>query len=90
MVQTLVVTRGRSLWRRLSIVSREVSLCGAESLVVHMLSCSDTCGVLVPQPGIEPTSPALQGGLLATGPPGESPEIIFLMHPIPSPTPIVF
>ena len=25
-----------------------------------------------PQPGIEPTSPALQGGLLTAGPPGES------------------
>ena len=27
------------------------------------------CGILVPQPGIEPTSPALEGGFLTTGPP---------------------
>ena len=30
------------------------------------------CGVLVPWPGIEPVSPALQGGFLTTGPPGKS------------------
>ena len=27
------------------------------------------CGILVPQPGIEPVTPALQGGFLTTGPP---------------------
>ena len=32
------------------------------------------CGLLTPQPGIEPTSPALQGGFLITGPPGKSQE----------------
>ena len=32
------------------------------------LSCSVGCGILVPQPGIEPTSPELQGGFLTTGP----------------------
>ena len=32
------------------------------------------CGLLTPQPGIEPTSPALQGGFLITGPPGKSLE----------------
>ena len=32
------------------------------------------CGILVPQPGIEPTPPALEGGVLTTGPPGKSPE----------------
>ena len=31
------------------------------------LSCSVTCEILVPQPGIEPASPTLQGGLLTTG-----------------------
>ena len=30
---------------------------------------SITHGILVPQPGIEPTSPALEGGFLTTGPP---------------------
>ena len=30
------------------------------------------CGILVHQPGIEPMSPALEGGFLTTGPPGKS------------------
>ena len=29
------------------------------------------CGTLVPWPGIEPTTPALEGGVLTTGPTGE-------------------
>ena len=32
---------------------------------------------LVPQPGIEPLSPALAGGFLTTGPPGKSPHLHF-------------
>ena len=35
-------------------------------------SCFEACGILVPWPGIEPTSPALQGGFLITRPPGMS------------------
>ena len=31
------------------------------------------CGVLAPQPGIEPTSPTLEGEVLTTEPPGKSP-----------------
>ena len=34
---------------------------------------SITHGILVPQPGIEPTSPALEGGFLTTGPPEKFP-----------------
>ena len=30
------------------------------------------CGILVPCPGTEPMSPALEGGFLTTGPPGKS------------------
>ena len=30
-------------------------------------------GILVPQPGIKPTSPALEGGFLTTGPPEKFP-----------------
>ena len=30
--------------------------------VVHRLSCPAACGILVPLPGIEPASPALEGG----------------------------
>ena len=36
-------------------------------------------GISVPRPGIEPTSPALEGGFLTTGPPGKSLEILILM-----------
>ena len=32
------------------------------------LSCPMACGILAPQPGIEPTSPTLEGGFLTTGP----------------------
>ena len=42
---------------------RDLSLRHMDSLVVaHGLSGSVACGILVPQLGIEPTSPALQGG----------------------------
>ena len=41
----------------------------ASLVVAHGLSCLVVCGVLVPQPGIKPTSPALEGRFLATGPP---------------------
>ena len=37
------------------------------------LSCSTACGILVPQLGIKPASPALQGRFLTTGPLGKSP-----------------
>ena len=37
------------------------------------------CGILVPPPGIGPTSPALEGGFLTTGPPGKSQESL-LVH----------
>ena len=30
------------------------------------------CGILAPQPGIEPIPPALEGEVLTTGPPGKS------------------
>ena len=32
----------------------------------------ETCGILSPQPGIEPTPPAPEGKVLTTGPPGKS------------------
>ena len=41
----------------------------------HRFSSYDTrptaCGILVSQPGNKPTSPALQGRFLTTGPPGK-------------------
>ena len=42
-------------------------------VVVCRLSCSIACGVVVSLPGIKPASPALQGILLITGHPEESP-----------------
>ena len=30
------------------------------------------CGILAPQPGIEPAPPALEGEILTAGPPGKS------------------
>ena len=42
-----------------------------DSLVVLGLSGPAGCGVLVPGSGIEPQSAAMQGGFLATGPPGK-------------------
>ena len=60
-----------------------LSTCGAWApehvgsvVVVCGLSCPVACGILVPQPGIKPASPALEGGLLTTGPPGKSQDIV--------------
>ena len=41
-------------------------------VVAHGLRCSKACGILVPWPGIKPTSLALQGRFLTTRPPGKS------------------
>ena len=50
-----------------------IYLCVCQVLVVARgLSCPVACGILVPQPGIEPTSPAVEGRFLTTGPPGKS------------------
>ena len=45
---------------------------GLSSCPVPMLGCSQAYGILAPQPGIEPTSTALEGRFLTTGPPGKS------------------
>ena len=42
------------------------------------LSCPLTCGILVPQPGIEPIFLALEGGFLITRQPGKSQQCHFL------------
>ena len=34
--------------------------------VVHGLSCPEACEILVPEPGIKPASPELEGGFLTT------------------------
>ena len=53
-----VLVASRRLWHLDSVI------------VVHGLSCSVACRILVSRPGIEPTSPALQGRFLTTGSPG--------------------
>ena len=44
----------------------------------HGLSCPAARGILVPRPGINPASPALEGGFLTAEPPGKSPTFSFL------------
>ena len=51
--------------------------CVSSVVVAHGLSCPAACGVLVPWPGIEPASPALEGGFFTTGPPGKSHPFCF-------------
>ena len=53
---------------------------GLSLVVVHRLSCPMACGTLVPQPGMEPVSSALEGGFLTTGPPGKSLYNTFRLH----------
>ena len=36
----------------------------------------EACGILALWPGIEPTTPALEGKVLTTGLPGKSPELL--------------
>ena len=72
------------LCRVLVAACRLLCSCGARALecagsvvVACELSCPVACGFLVPWPGIEPTSPALEGGFLTTGPRGKSVIISF-------------
>ena len=52
------------------VVSYGTFCCGAWTLQLWGWSTAD--GIFVPQPGIEPMSPALQGIFLTTGPPRKS------------------
>ena len=40
------------------------------------LSCPVAYGILAPRPGIEPVPPAMEGKVLATGPPVMSPDLV--------------
>ena len=44
------------------------------------LSCPQVCEILVLQPGMEPETPALQGGFLNIGSPEKSPAQILKTH----------
>ena len=49
------------------------STCGIDSIAAaHRLSCSLAYGIMVPPPGTESMSPALQGRFLTIGPAGKS------------------
>ena len=47
-------------------------------VVAHGLSYPAACGILVPQPGIEPAYPALEGRFFTTGPRGKSLEFFLI------------
>ena len=54
-----------------SLLQRSDSSCGAWA--VHRVSLVARGTWDLPGPGIEPASPALEGGFFITGPPGKSP-----------------
>ena len=64
------------------------AVCGFHSswalwFVAHRVSCPAACEILVPQPEIEPASPALEDGLSTTGPRGMSQPIAsYLLLPL--------
>ena len=61
------------------VVAHRIIFLGTGSVVaVRELSFLLARGILVPWPGMKPASPALDGGFLATGPPGKSLEGFFL------------
>ena len=58
-----------SHWRGFSCTAPVLGLAGPV-ILVRGLSYPVPCGILVPGPGIEPVSPALEGRFSSTGPPG--------------------
>ena len=71
--QVLAVAHG------LSIYSTWAPEHAGSVVVTCRLSCLMTCEILVPGPGIEPTSPTLEGGFLTTGPLGKFQRDLLLM-----------
>ena len=61
-----------SLGRGLALLSLHF---GAQAplAAAHSLSFPMACGILVPSPGIKPTSPAFENRFFTTAPPGKSP-----------------
>ena len=57
-----------------------VEACRLKQVAACRLSCPTACEILVPQPGIEPMSPALEGGFLITGLPGKSLNQALIRH----------
>ena len=76
-------------------MARGLSSCGTWALespgpVVRRPSCSAACGILVPRPGIKPTSPALPGGFLTTAPIGKSLCLLLYLNLATPPCPFPF
>ena len=64
---------------------RALSLRHVSSVVVaHGVSCPVAYGILVPQPGMEPGSPALEVRFFTIGKPGKSQALVFLIFPVGS------
>jgi len=62
------------------VASCKIFCCCAQTLVAALgLSCLTVCGILVPQLGITPSSPALCGRFLTTGLPEKSPGQLLLI-----------
>ena len=59
------------------VVAAQTSL-----IVMCGLSCSAACGIVVPQPGTQPMSPALKGGFFSTESPGKFWSYLFLDQPL--------
>ena len=53
------------------VAARGLQRAGDPVAAAHGPSCSMAYGILVPQAGIKPISPVLQGEFLITGPPGK-------------------
>ena len=72
--QVLVAALGIFLVVRglLSSCGMRAPKCVGSVVVARELSCPTACGILVPQAGMEPASPALEGRFLTTRPPGKS------------------
>ena len=64
---------------RVTVAACRIFPHGIRALELGLSSCPTVCGILVPQPGMEPVSPALAGGFLATGPPGEVSNAVFFL-----------
>ena len=81
---SLVVAHGLQGVCALQFAAHRLQLRHASSVVVaRRLSCPAACGIFVPRPGIEPASPALEGGFFITGPRGKSLKCSFEKHPLP-------
>ena len=69
-------------WLRFTGISLAVAL-GLQNMgsvvVANGLRCPTAYGILIPPPGINPTSPTWEGGLLNIEPSGKSPKVFMLL-----------